>query len=171
MFCVESLWTPAAGRCGRQGPVARERQVQGTGASSAPTPSFSVLDRPLCSFANSLTFQPGPRRVGPASNVGPSRVWAGARHGVGRPPRAHLGGAGAWYARISTAAFKRAPRLTPSAPSYNLVPLPEPLLSGRRWAERARLTHNRTVQDVKFAPKHLGLKLVRRCLAPFGQKE
>ena len=71
----------------------------------------------------------------------------------------------------SNAAFQRSHRLTPSASSYERVPLSEPLLSGRRWAERARLTHNRTVQDVKFAPKHLGLKLVRRCLARLGRND
>ena len=33
---------------------------------------------------------------------------------------------------------------------------------GRRWAERARLSEARgAVQDVAFAPNHLGLKLVR----------
>jgi WD40 repeat protein len=38
----------------------------------------------------------------------------------------------------------------------------------RRWVERSRLTHNRTVHSVQFAPKHAGLKLVRRTCARDG---
>ena len=33
--------------------------------------------------------------------------------------------------------------------------------SGRKWAEKARLVDSRaSVQDVEFAPRHLGLKFV-----------
>ena len=40
-------------------------------------------------------------------------------------------------------------------------PTKEPRNSGKRWLEKARLVDSRgTVQDIAFAPNHLGLKLV-----------
>jgi len=106
----------------------------------------------------------GARRGCAARDVGAPRVWAGPGVGVGGPPRADLGGTGARWARAPIAneeRLGRSPAPRAMLPAYPLGAAAEGKQTGKRWAERARLPHARTVQDIEFAPKHLGLKLVR----------
>ncbi|KAJ3306228.1 epoxide hydrolase, soluble (sEH) [Kappamyces sp. JEL0829] len=61
---------------------------------------------------------------------------------------------------LATCSFDRTIRIWEEVES-------EPLMSGRRWQERAKLGHARgTIQDIEFAPNHLGLKLA--CCAADG---